>query len=132
MASWLQRGVQWLTPSRGGAKTAKAAPSASPAGDPWQAAATEMAAPGPGLSAPAVPVTDGCEGVILEMGQPVFTKTPQLVIAGLPPGVHTFTLEVTDNLGACSGPVSIQVQVNPAASDHSGPGQQQQFKGLRR
>jgi len=40
--------------------------------------------------------------VVLQLGKPVTTTTPTLLVAPLPAGTYTFQLEVTDNLGASS------------------------------
>jgi|SRR5580658_1555342 hypothetical protein len=134
MENWLHRGAQWLVASERVAKKAKAAPSAAPTGPPSEVPTTEVeaaplsSAPGPvvGTLKPTVPPpvsplrsdprTSDSQGAALTIGQSVSTTSPQFVVAGLPPGVHSFTLQVTDNLGASSAPVSIEVVVNPAVS----------------
>jgi hypothetical protein len=138
MENWLHRGAQWLVASERVAKKAKAVPAAAPASPRSEVSTTEVeaapltsaAGPVTGTLKPIVPrpvsplrsnPTSDSQGAVLTIGQSVSTTSPQFVVAGLPPGVHSFTLQVTDNLGASSAPVSIEVVVNPAVSEQSGP-----------
>ncbi len=132
MGSWFQRGVQWATQLGSKASTVTPSPSAEPAARPIEFSPAEAEAapraraltavvnapqpvvPQPVSSNPSVPVASQPQAVVLAPGQPISTTTPELLVAALPPGVYTFSLHVTDDLGATSAPVNVNVQVNAA------------------